>query len=76
MTSYDAYQAEKRQVDDLVKEGYIITGSKGTLDGDVVDFEHEKTSDKKSIRLTNPDSRKYFATLYIKQQQNNNVNNK
>ncbi|MBY7144439.1 hypothetical protein KFZ56_15555 [Virgibacillus sp. NKC19-3] len=69
MISYDAYQSEKRQVDNLVKEGYIITGSKGTLDGDVVDFEHKKTSDKKSIRLTSPDSRKYFATMYIKQQQ-------
>ncbi|MBT2214565.1 hypothetical protein KK120_01830 [Virgibacillus dakarensis] len=68
MSSYDAFLSEKRQVDDLVKKGYIMTASKGTLDGDVVEFENKMTSDKKTIRLTHPDSRKYFTTLYIKQQ--------
>ncbi|WP_077328755.1 hypothetical protein [Virgibacillus siamensis] len=68
MASYDAFLSEKREVDDLLKSGYTITGSKGTLDGDVVEFENQMTFDKKTIRLTSPDSRKYFATLYIKQQ--------
>lgn len=68
MSSYDAFLSEKRQVDDLVKKGYIMTASKGTLDGDVVEFENKTTSDKKTLLLTNPDSRKYYTSLYIKQQ--------
>lgn len=68
MSSYDDFLAEKLQVDGLVKKGYIMTGSKGTLDGDMVEFENKTTSDKKTILLTNPDSRKYFTTMYIKQQ--------
>lgn len=68
MLSYDAFQTEKLQVDDLMENGYIMTGSKGTLDGDVVEFNHKTTFDKKTVLLTSPDSRKYFATLFIKQQ--------
>jgi len=53
----------------LVKNGYVITGTQGTLDGDIVEFENKaKTSKKETILLTNPDSRKYFTILYMKQQ--------
>lgn len=68
MSNNVALQSEKQEMDDLMKKGYIMTSSKGTLDGDVVVFEHKTTSDKKTLLLTHPDSRKYFATLYIQQQ--------
>lgn len=71
MSEYDDFLAEKNQVDELIKNGYIITGSRGTLDGDVVEFENKMTSDKKTMLLTNPDSRKYFAIRCIKQQKSN-----
>ncbi|WP_010531938.1 hypothetical protein [Lentibacillus jeotgali] len=68
MSNYDDFLSEKLQIDELVQNGYTMTGSRGTLDGDVVEFQNKTTSDKKTILLTNPDSRKYFTTLYIKQQ--------
>ncbi|WP_085523162.1 hypothetical protein [Tuberibacillus sp. Marseille-P3662] len=68
MSGYDTFLAEKNQVDKLIKNGYIITGLRGTLDGDVVEFENKMTSDKKTMLLTNPDSRKNFAIRCIKQQ--------
>lgn len=68
MSNYDVFLSEKLRMDDLVKGGYIITGTQGTLDGDIVEFENKtKTSKKETMLLTNPDSRKYFTTLYIKQ---------
>lgn len=70
MSHDEAFLAEKLKIDDLVERGYTITSVQGTLDGDVVEFEHKTLkSDKETILFTNPDSRKYFATLYIKQQQ-------
>ncbi|WP_373895519.1 hypothetical protein [Virgibacillus sp. CBA3643] len=70
MSSYNDFLTEKLQVDDLIKKGYIVINSKGTLDGDVVEFENKTTFDKKTIRLTNADARKYYTTLYIEQQLN------
>ena len=72
MSNYDVFLTEKLRIDDLVKNGYVITGTQGTLDGDVVEFENKaKTSKKETILLTNPDSRKYFTILYMKQQNQN-----
>jgi len=72
MSNYDAFLAEKYQIDDLVKSGYRMTGIQGTLDGDVVEFENKaKMSKKETMLLTNPDSRKYFTILYMKQQKQN-----
>ena len=69
MSNYDVFLTEKLRIDDLVKNGYVITGTQGTLDGDIVEFENKaKTSKKETILLTNPDSRKYFTILYMKQQ--------
>lgn len=68
MFNHTEFLTEKRQVDDLVEKGYVMTGSKGTLDGDIVDFENKVTADHQSLLLTDPDSRKYYVTLYIKQQ--------
>ncbi|MEW9676747.1 hypothetical protein ABRT01_11250 [Lentibacillus sp. L22] len=68
LSTNDAFQSEKFQMDNLLEKGYIISDSKGTLDGDLVEFMHKTTFDKKTILLTNPDSRKYFAILCIKQQ--------
>ncbi|UJL47447.1 hypothetical protein KFZ58_06075 [Virgibacillus sp. NKC19-16] len=76
MSSHVDFLTEKLQVDDLVKKGYIMTGSKGTLDGDVVEFENKTTFDKKTMLLTNPDSRKYYTTLYIKQLSNSKISAK
>lgn len=68
LSNYDVFLSEKLRMDNLVKGGYTITGTQGTLDGDIVEFENKtKTSKKETILLTNPDSRKYFTTLYIKQ---------
>ncbi|MFD2208223.1 hypothetical protein ACFSMW_00715 [Virgibacillus halophilus] len=69
MSTYDAFLEEKLQVDSLLKQGYTIIGLNGTLDGDVVEFEDKLRADKKTLLLTNPDSRKYFATRYIKQRE-------
>lgn len=72
MSNYDAFLTEKYQIDDLVKSGYRMTGMQGTLDGDVVEFENKaKISKKETMLLTNPDSRKYFTILYMKQQNQN-----
>jgi len=72
LSNYDVFLTEKLRIDDLVKNGYVITGTQGTLDGDVVEFENKaKTSKKETILLTNPDSRKYFTILYMKQQNQN-----
>jgi len=69
LSNYDVFLTEKLRIDDLVKNGYVITGTQGTLDGDIVEFENKaKTSKKETILLTNPDSRKYFTVLYMKQQ--------
>lgn len=68
MSSYDIFLNEKLKIDDLVKQGYAITGMEGTLDGDIVEFKNKaKVSKRETMLLTNPDSRKYFTTLYIKQ---------
>ncbi len=69
MSNNHVSQKEKFEIDDLIKKGYIMISSKGTLDGDVVEFSNRKTSDKRTILLTDPDSRKYFAALYIKHMQ-------
>jgi len=72
LSNYDVFLTEKLRIDDLVKNGYVITGTQGTLDEDVVEFENKaKTSKKETILLTNPDSRKYFTILYMKQQNQN-----
>lgn len=72
MSNYDVFLTEKLRIDDLVKNGYVITGTQGTLDGDIVEFENKaKTSKKEIILLTTPDSRKYFTILYMKQQKQN-----
>ncbi|MGY0692370.1 hypothetical protein ACW2QC_06185 [Virgibacillus sp. FSP13] len=68
MSNYDAFLEEKVIIDDLMNRGYTITSAQGTLDGDVVEFENKTLSDKETILLTNPDSRKYFMALYMKQQ--------
>ena len=69
MSNYDVFLTEKLRIDNLVKNGYVITGTQGTLDGDIVEFKNKaKTSKKETILLTNPDSRKYFTILYMKQQ--------
>jgi len=69
LSNYDVFLTEKLRIDNLVKNGYVITGTQGTLDGDIVEFENKaKTSKKETILLTTPDSRKYFTILYMKQQ--------
>lgn len=68
MSNNKTFLAEKLKFDDLIKRGYTITSVQGTLDGDVVEFKHKTLKpDKETILFTNPDSRKYFSTLYIKQ---------
>lgn len=68
LSNYDAFLEEKVKIDDLLNKGYTITGVRGTLDGDILEFENKAlTSEKETVLLKNPDSRKYFTTLYIKQ---------
>ncbi|RWR12876.1 hypothetical protein [Siminovitchia fortis] len=68
MSNYDAFLEEKFKIDDLLNRGYTMIGARGTLDGDILEFENKgKTSDKETVLLKNPGSRKYFTTLYIKQ---------
>ncbi|HEX6594769.1 MAG TPA: hypothetical protein VF095_09285 [Bacillota bacterium] len=69
MSSYQEFMEEKYKIDVLMKDHYMIKHMKGTLEGDLVQFEKLGTSDsKRSILLTNPDSRKYVTTLLIKKQ--------
>lgn len=67
MTDNELFQIEKKQIDDLIDKGYIMIHSKGSFDGDWVEFENIQTSDIQTLLLTNQDSRKYFTTLYMKQ---------
>ncbi|KKE80039.1 hypothetical protein NSA56_10100 [Oceanobacillus caeni] len=67
MSNYEDFIKEKQVIDELVKQNYVIKNIQGTLEGDVVKFEKlGNTAARKSIRLTNPDSRKYVTTLLIK----------
>ncbi|VEF48994.1 Uncharacterised protein [Bacillus freudenreichii] len=69
MSNYDTFLEEKLKIDGLLNRGYTITGSRGTLDGDVLEFENKAVaSDRVTVLLKNPDSRKYFTTLFLKQQ--------
>lgn len=69
LSNYEAFMEEKQVIDELVKQNYVIRNIYGTLEGDVVEFEKlGKTAGRKSIRLTNPDSRKYVTTILIKGQ--------
>ncbi|MEN1968709.1 hypothetical protein WMZ97_11625 [Lentibacillus sp. N15] len=68
MSDNDVFLEEKLKIDDLMKRGYTISKMVGTLDGDVFEFEHQtEPSKKETLLLTNPDSRKYVTTLYIKE---------
>jgi len=70
LSNDDVFLTEKLKIDKLIKGGYIIISTHGTLDGDIVEFENKvKNPKRETMLLTHPDSRKYFTTLYIQQQQ-------
>ncbi|MFB4475811.1 hypothetical protein ACDI16_23485 [Oceanobacillus caeni] len=67
MSNYEDFIKEKQVIDELVKQNYVIKNIQGTFEGDVVEFEKlGNTAARKSIRLTNPDSRKYVTTILLK----------
>ncbi|WP_085993262.1 hypothetical protein [Oceanobacillus senegalensis] len=67
MSSYDEFIDEKRLIDELMQDNYWIKNIKGTLEGDLVEFEKiDGSASHRTIRLTNPDSRKYITTLVMK----------
>ncbi|MGJ9457437.1 hypothetical protein [Oceanobacillus sp. CF4.6] len=69
MSNYQEFIEEKQEIDALLKDNYRIKKITGTLEGDVVEFEKQgEFAVKRSILLTNPDSRKYVTTLLIKKQ--------
>ncbi|CDQ40970.1 MULTISPECIES: hypothetical protein [Virgibacillus] len=67
MTVYDVFETEKNQIDQLLHSGFKMTRITSNLDGDVVHMERIETNEQRTIRLTNPESRKYLTTLLIRQ---------
>jgi|GEM_PF-3141508 len=66
LPDYTVYLTEKQKIDDLISKGYKIISAKSSFDGDIVVFEHKKlTPTQVTIIITNPDSRKYYTSLYI-----------
>lgn len=68
MSSYQDFLKEKQLIDEFIKNDYKITTITGSLDGERVELEKEGVAEKRTILLSNPDSRKYITTLLIKRQ--------
>ncbi|WP_025688549.1 hypothetical protein [Paenibacillus zanthoxyli] len=64
MSAYDDFAKEKQEVDDLLLQGYTVTGMLETLDGAKVKFDQEEPgSESVELLLLTADARKYVTTL-------------
>jgi len=70
LSNYQSFLEEKLTIDGLIERDFKISDVQESLDGDVVEM--KKGSAKQTFLLTNPDSRKYLATILIKQQKQPN----
>lgn len=68
MSTYQDFLKEKQLIDEFIKNDYKIITITGSLDGERVELEKEGVAEKRTILLSNPDSRKYITTLLIKRQ--------
>ncbi|HET7578971.1 MAG TPA: hypothetical protein VFK33_06795 [Bacillales bacterium] len=66
MSAHHDFIKEKEQIDELVKQGYAITGVTEHLNGADVTF--QKADGQQVIHVGNADARKYFSAILIKQQ--------
>lgn len=76
MSAYEEFAREKRAVDALLQDGYLIAGIDETLEGMEIRFE-KRTSDaadansdasKAKLLLLTADARKYVSNLIFSQQ--------
>ncbi|AKG36681.1 hypothetical protein [Paenibacillus durus] len=64
MSAYDDFAKEKQEIDDLLLQGYTVTGMLETLDGAKVKFDGgEPGSESVELLLLTADARKYVTTL-------------
>ncbi|AIQ14979.1 hypothetical protein [Paenibacillus durus] len=64
MSAYDDFAKEKQEIDDLLLQGYAVTGMLETLDGAKVKFDQgEPGSESVELLLLTADARKYVTTL-------------
>ncbi|MFS0750504.1 hypothetical protein [Oceanobacillus sp. 1P07AA] len=69
MATYEEFMDEKVKIDAFIKDSYTIHYIEGSLEGDIVEFAKiGDPTDKQSILLKNANSRKYVATILIKNQ--------
>ncbi|QWU16008.1 hypothetical protein SAMN04487895_102248 [Paenibacillus sophorae] len=64
MSAYDDFAKEKQEIDDLLLQGYAVTGMLETLDGAKVKFDQgEPGKGSVELLLLTADARKYVTTL-------------
>ncbi|WP_338752992.1 hypothetical protein [Bacillus sp. FJAT-52991] len=73
MSSYQEFLAEKQKIDQLYKQGYVITQVHENLSGAFLTFERSgakgrKDSRKVKLHILTADGRKYFSNLLINHQ--------
>lgn len=67
MSDYQVFLQERDRIDFLIQKGYKITSIMENLSGAFVEFENS-TAEKETLQIVNPEARKYFAVILIKQQ--------
>ncbi|MCH1626998.1 hypothetical protein [Fredinandcohnia quinoae] len=67
MSDYQMFLQERDRLDYLIQKGFRITNITENLSGAFVEFENS-ASEKETLQIVNPEARKYFAVLLIKQQ--------
>ncbi|MFC7392272.1 hypothetical protein [Scopulibacillus cellulosilyticus] len=63
MSTHKRYLEEKKTIDLLLHEGYVIRKVTEKLDGDLVEFQKGKKLEMHYIQ--NPDARKYFSAALL-----------
>jgi hypothetical protein len=69
MSAYEEYTKEKRQVDTLLQDGYLIAAINEVLEGMEILFKKQPPeSDEAQLLLLTADARKYVSNLIFSQQ--------
>ncbi|NMH75045.1 hypothetical protein HF078_18365 [Bacillus sp. RO2] len=73
MSDYQQYIAEKEKIDFFINKGFRIKDVEENLEGSYLVLERhdgkKEISHEETLHIKHADSRKYFASLLIKQQQ-------
>lgn len=71
MSEYKEYAKEKKQIDDLLTNGFYIRHAYENFNGSVLTFSHTQTGEVKQLIIGNADARKYFSNVIINQKEKN-----